>query len=89
MTTRTLFETRASPLLGRRDEPSFDGPITVAQLEVALDQAARLVTIYGEQYLPIFVRVESELEARRRTDNVIERARAIAAKAQAPITASG
>ena len=39
--------------------------VTNEEIEKALQTAARVVSIYGDAYWPIFERLEKELEARR------------------------
>ena len=41
---------------------------TVADLEEALGIIAEAIELYGEAYWPLFDRLESELEARRRRE---------------------
>lgn len=53
------------------------GKVTVARLERALETVAALV-IDDEVYLPIFQRLEAELEDARRTPSTLDRARKIA-----------
>lgn len=53
------------------------GKVTVARLERALETVAALV-IDDEVYLPIFQRLEAELEDARRTASTLDRARKIA-----------
>ncbi len=56
-------------------------PVTIEEVQDALIVAARLVDLYGEQCLPIFERLEAELQELRRRGSAVERARAIAARA--------
>lgn len=53
------------------------GEVTVARLERALETVAVLL-IEDQVYLPIFERLEAELEDARRTASTLDRARKIA-----------
>lgn len=57
------------------------GKVTVARLERARETVAALV-IDDEVYLPIFERLEAELEEARRTASTLDRARKIASGAR-------
>ena len=56
--------------------------ITTTQLENALRVAAKLVKLHGTVYLPIFERVENELQNRTDLEARIERALAHTPKSQ-------
>lgn len=47
----------------------------------ALEGAAQLVTLYGDEFLPAFIRIEEEIEALAGKSSAAERARALAGKA--------
>lgn len=47
-------------------------------LEVALKYAALVVAEHGEMYLPIFLKVESDLAALELNEGAVDRARRIA-----------
>ena len=64
------------PLAPRRAPAS--NPITVERLERALRTIARIVASPGgEVFVPVFERIESELEKRKRVEDARERARAL------------
>ena len=50
-------------------------PLTIDRLERALLIAARCIELDGAVHLPIFQRLERELEAMKQTDGTQERAR--------------
>lgn len=50
------------------------------RLETALSYAAACVATHGEAYLPLFERLEAEVEAVRSKETALERARRLAAK---------
>ena len=56
--------------------------ISTADLERARDIAAEIVSAHGEKYLPVFLRIEAELEKRAAQVGALERARSIAKAAQ-------
>lgn len=76
--SRTLFDTVPAKALGRRQLRDTQPP-SLTDVERGLHQAARLVDLYGPDYLPIFARLEREVERRRQQDDVIDRVRALAA----------
>jgi len=45
------------------------------RLEAALEYAAHCVATHGEAYLPLFERLEAEVEAHRSKESAVERAR--------------
>ncbi len=57
--------------------------VTIAEGRRALVVAARLVDLYGEIYLPLFERLESELLELERRGSTIDRARVLAGCRQA------
>ncbi len=46
----------------------------------ALEGAAQLVAHYGDEFLPVFIRLEHEVQEIERRNSAIERARALAQK---------
>lgn len=68
----------------KRGPPWKDGdPITVATLEWCLDRLAYAMhraPMGGEVYLPIYERLESDLAAAKAKEDMMERARARAAR---------
>lgn len=51
--------------------------ITLKQLENAYLQAANIVSMYGEKYLPIFERIEQEYLERKRKIELLTKAKNI------------
>lgn len=51
--------------------------ITLDQLQKAHIQAAKVVSIYGEKYLPIFERIEKECIKRQRKIALLTKAQSI------------
>jgi hypothetical protein len=51
------------------------GPVTIERLERSLAVAAHLVTLDGEVVLPLFERLERDLETMRGNQDAIGRAR--------------
>lgn len=58
--------------------------VTVERIERALEVAAELVAHHGEVFAPIFIRLEEELAARRRTQSAVDRARELAGRKARP-----
>jgi len=52
--------------------------ITLQDIEEARDRCATIIYHQGEQYLPIFERLEQEIEARKKQDRLLERVHKIA-----------
>ncbi len=52
--------------------------ITLKDIEEARDRCAAIIYHQGEQYLPIFERLEQEVEARKKKDRLLERIHKIA-----------
>lgn len=50
------------------------------RLETALEYAATCVALHGEAYLPLFERLEAEVEGHRVKETVLERARRLAGR---------
>ncbi len=48
-----------------------------AKLKKAYIQAAKIVTVHGEKYLPIFERIEKEYQERKKKLDALNRAIAI------------
>lgn len=48
--------------------------ISYKQLKKAYLQAAKIVALHGEKYLPIFERLESEYKTRKKRDDALYRA---------------
>lgn len=46
----------------------------------ALEGAAQLVARYGDEFLPVFIRLEQEVQEMERRKSALERARALAKK---------
>lgn len=46
----------------------------------ALEGAAQLVANYGDEFLPVFIRLEHEVQEMERRNSAMERARALAQK---------
>lgn len=63
-------------------EGAVRGPLTIEDLEEALEISAELVAGFGEVMLPLFERCERELEAARTRSSAVERARRIAEAAR-------
>lgn len=59
-------------------------PLTMSELEEALQIAAKVVAIHGETYLPHFEVLEQEYLIRQRRGSALERARLMAARTAAP-----
>ncbi|MCB5200525.1 hypothetical protein LGQ03_14885 [Loktanella sp. TSTF-M6] len=72
---------RANARADRRRALRQDNVIDAVRIERALETVALLLE-ENERYLPIFLRLESELEAARRSANALARAKAIARKAR-------
>ncbi|KQI67080.1 hypothetical protein AN189_17145 [Loktanella sp. 3ANDIMAR09] len=72
---------RAAARTGRRRALRLDKVIDTARIEKALETVALLLE-ENERYLPIFLRLETELEAARRSADALARAKAIARKAR-------
>lgn len=51
----------------------------IARLERNLVTAARVVDLYGEKYIALFKRIDSELERARGDADILARARRLAA----------
>ena len=49
-------------------------PITLDRLIDARDRCAKIIVEYGDKYLPIFERLENEIENRRNQKNLLNRA---------------
>lgn len=58
--------------LGYREEPQFDR--MVERIENAMHVVAEVIANHGAEYLPIFERLERELEEHRARENALERA---------------
>lgn len=71
-----LFDRLPSRAIGRR-RPRRSGAITLAELEHARAMAARVVLDCGEQYLPIFERLEAEIAKFKARETLHVRLRAI------------
>lgn len=54
-------------------------PVSSADLESAYNQAAQLVVEHGEEFLPLFERMDEEMQSRETTRTQIEKAREVAA----------
>ena len=66
----------SSPLAPRH--PPAPNHVSTARVERALRTAARLVAARGgEVFVPVFERLELELEARRRKSDAVARAKAL------------
>lgn len=50
------------------------------RLEAALEYAAQCVAAHGPAFLPLFERLEAEVEAARSKESALERARRLARK---------
>lgn len=48
--------------------------MTLDKLTHARDRCAKIIVEYGEKYLPIFERLENEIENRRNQENLLNRA---------------
>ena len=48
--------------------------MTLDKLTHARDRCAKIIVEYGEKYLPIFERLENEIENRRNQKNLLNRA---------------
>ncbi len=77
--TRDLFDTVPARALGRREKRT--GPPTLDELERFRRLAAKIVLEHGEQYLPVFKRLDVECARARDSDDVLNRVRKIAATA--------
>lgn len=53
------------------NKPSLD------EIVSARNRCAQIIALYGERYLPIFERLENEIELRMNRQNLLERAIAI------------
>ena len=62
-------------LIPHKGEPQ---PITMERLEKCLKIAAKVVVIHGEKYLPIFERIQKEIEIRKEKDKVLDMVKSIA-----------
>ena len=51
--------------------------LTLDQIIQARNRCAKIIALYGEQYLPIFERLENEIELRMKQQTLLERAIAI------------
>ncbi|MBS1302142.1 hypothetical protein [Loktanella sp. SALINAS62] len=72
---------RASARAGHRHALRPDDVIDAARIEKALAHVAVLME-NNTRYLPIFLRLEAELDAARRSTDALARAKAIARKAR-------
>ena len=79
--TRDLLNTAPARALGRRQAVRPPGPFSLAEVESARDFVAALIVRHGEELLPLFERLERECEARMQHRGVLDRVRAIAARA--------
>lgn len=80
-TLHTNAADRATALSAASRAQSKGRIIDVGRIEVALELVAMLLD-ENDAYLPIFLRLESELEAARVSSSALARARALAQKAR-------
>ncbi|MEW8332985.1 MAG: hypothetical protein AB2692_18770 [Candidatus Thiodiazotropha sp.] len=60
----------------------MDDLISETKIETAYIQAAKIVSKYGEKYLPIFERLENELHERRKRSAIIKRVYEVALRTE-------
>jgi hypothetical protein len=77
---RDLFSALPARGLGRRHMPA-QGPLDLEELRHARALAARAVLLYGDDYMPVYGRLDAEVKARESREAVRDRLRAVAAEA--------
>lgn len=53
--------------------------ISLEEIIEARDKVARIIVKYGERYMPIFIRLDEEVEKRKEYNRYLEKVRRIAA----------